>query len=50
MEQGFERSKHLLDNEVANEKHEVRVSLQQRNEGRQSCSLQSTEHEGDLQG
>lgn len=41
---------HLLDDEVANEKYEVTLRLQQRNEEIQSCSLQNTEHEGHLQG
>lgn len=42
-------SQNLLDGEVVNEKYEVRLRLQQRNEGTQSCSLQNTVHEGHLQ-
>ena len=43
------KEQHLLDDEVANEKYEVILLLQQRNEEIQSCSLQNTEHEGHLQ-
>lgn len=43
------KEQHLLDDEVANEKYEVILRLQQRNEEIQSCSLQNTEHEGHLQ-